>query len=804
MLLLRLKLVNFRQHERTDLVLGTGLLAIVGPNGSGKTTLLEAIAYALYGVSAARGTRDTLRRRGAPPRSRCEVELEFALGAHSYRVVRSLTGAELFQDGVAIANSTGTVTERATALLGMTREEFFNTYFTGQKELAVMAAMSPTERGKFLSRVLGYERLRDAQDRLRERRSSRRAELAGVEQGLADPDELAGTLAAATSALETARVAHESAIVAEREASAASTALQPAWEVAQSRRTAWQGLDGERRVLEGRVATARAHFVALDRQLVGALDAQRRLEPLAAQLASWDVLVAERDGLDQAAAAVAARSRAVAERDQLRSRNTTVAAELAALPDAAAVAALVQARVEALTRRQEAESRLAEARTRYTQDEQEARTKLEAHRDRYRELREQHQAIETAGPDGICPTCNRPLGPDYRETLAMLQAELDEVQASGVYFKQRVDQLVSLPEEVRDLEAARAAADHAVRAATEAAADAEARARRAAELAVDLGRMAARLALLEVEVAGPAATYDATRHEQVRAALAALEPVRREHDQLQGLAARAGTLVAEATEAERVASVAEDALLQLDARIAALEWDPEGFQSLESSVRAVEQRVQAVEVELARSAAAVAGAEKLRGAALVRQADRAAKAERARVLGAELTRLQELDRAFGDLRTELNLQLRPDLAERASGFLRDLTAGRYADLDVSEEYVATVVEDGEAKPVISGGEEDVVNLALRLAISQMIAERAGQPLALLVLDEIFGSLDDERRQAVLDLLRALQDRFPQVIIISHIEGMRDAVDRVIRVRHDLERGVTTVSDDAAGGTDVAA
>ncbi|MDZ4258637.1 MAG: ATP-binding protein, partial [Gemmatimonadales bacterium] len=69
MLLLRLKLLNFRQHERTDLVLGTGLLAIVGPNGSGKTTLLEAIAYALYGVSAARGTRDTLRRRGAPPRS---------------------------------------------------------------------------------------------------------------------------------------------------------------------------------------------------------------------------------------------------------------------------------------------------------------------------------------------------------------------------------------------------------------------------------------------------------------------------------------------------------------------------------------------------------------------------------------------------------------------------------------------------------------------------------------------------------------------------------------------------------------
>ena len=96
------------------------------------------------------------------PASRVEVELDFALGAHHYRIVRTLSGAELYQDGdgAPIANSIGPVTERVTRLLGMTREEFFNTYFTGQKELAVMAAMTPPERAQFLSRVLGYERLR--------------------------------------------------------------------------------------------------------------------------------------------------------------------------------------------------------------------------------------------------------------------------------------------------------------------------------------------------------------------------------------------------------------------------------------------------------------------------------------------------------------------------------------------------------------------------------------------------------------------------------------------------------------------
>ena len=90
----RLRLCNFRQHENTELELGAGLTGIIGPNGAGKTTLLEAIAWAMYGMSAARGNRETIRRRGAPPRARVEVELEFSLGAHQYRVVRTLNGAE--------------------------------------------------------------------------------------------------------------------------------------------------------------------------------------------------------------------------------------------------------------------------------------------------------------------------------------------------------------------------------------------------------------------------------------------------------------------------------------------------------------------------------------------------------------------------------------------------------------------------------------------------------------------------------------------------------------------------------------
>jgi exonuclease SbcC len=156
---------------------------------------------------------------------------------------------------------------------------------------------------------------------------------------------------------------------------------------------------------------------------------------------------------------------------------------------------------------------------------------------------------------------------------------------------------------------------------------------------------------------------------------------------------------------------------------------------------------------------------------------------------------QELDRAFTDLRDDLNAALRPDLSDAASLLLRDLTNGRYTDLEMTEDYVPAIVDDGESKTVLSGGEEDIANLALRLAISQMIADRAGQPFSLLVLDEVFGSLDEERRSAVVDLLRGLADRFPQVILITHIESVRDGFDRVIRIDYDVERGIASARDE---------
>jgi len=144
----------------------------------------------------------------------------------------------------------------------------------------------------------------------------------------------------------------------------------------------------------------------------------------------------------------------------------------------------------------------------------------------------------------------------------------------------------------------------------------------------------------------------------------------------------------------------------------------------------------------------------------------------------------ECDRMVTEFRKYVNSSIRPRMAELASEYLSDLTDGRYTAVELAEDFTPTVVEDGEAKSVISGGEEDILNLCMRISLSHMLAERAGQHFSLLILDEVFGSLDEGRRGNVLALLEKLRNRFEQIIIITHLDDIKDGVQHLIQVGYD--------------------
>jgi exonuclease SbcC len=806
MQLLRLRLRNFRQHENTELELGTGLTVILGLNGAGKTTILEAVAWAMYGMPAARGSRETIRRRGAPPRARVEVELEFSLGPHQYRILRTLNSAELYRDGdpTPIANSIGAVTERVTRLLSMTRDEFFNTYFTGQKELAVMARLTAPERAQFLSRMLGYERIREAQDRLRERRTGLRSRLEALRSGLADPRELDTAEEHARARLEAARSTESAAAELLALADTSLLEVRPRWEKLQQLRETALGIEAEIRVAEHRVSAAADRAARLELAVTEGAEALRKLGEVARMLEPLPGLRAEAEQFDRQAESWTQRQSLVAQYEEVRAHLGSVEEGMTRLPDPAALRA-AHDRVGALRDALTAVNVEVEAlRTAWVRDAQDAHTKRQGLLEQYQELKDQRQLVVAAGPDGICPTCARPLGAEYASVLALLDGQIEAVVANGNFYKQRIEQLQGEPKEVEELDRRRVALERDLSAATTDLGTLNAQAQESTRLSDERERLALRMREIQESLDPLVASYDSVRHLALVAEIRRLEPLTLQAERLRVVGDRATALAAELETAHAERAEAAALASELAGRLAALEYSETAYRETREAASLAERARREAELALVRARGESGAAVEALESVARRRAERLAREREAATVAAELGVHQELDHALTDLRTDLNADLRPDVSDLASQFLHDLTNGRYRDLELDEDYVARVVEDGDTKTVLSGGEEDVVNLALRLAVSQMIAERAGQPLSLLVLDEILGSLDEERRGLVVDLLRALADRFPQVILITHVEPVLEEFDRVMRVTYDPTRGVSVVRDEPIEGTNVAA
>ncbi len=806
MLIHRLRLCNFRQHENTDLELGTGLTGIVGPNGAGKTTILEAITWALYGMPAARGSRETIRRRGAPPRARVEVELEFTLGPHQYRIVRSLNNAELYQDGdpTPIANSIGTVTDRVTRLLSMSRDEFFNTYFTGQKDLAVMARMSAPERAQFLSRVLGYERIREAQGRLKERRAVLRSRLETLRAALVDLVELDAADASTKSRLAAARKAEATAQKGFTRADAKLAEMRPRWEQAQNLREAALALETEIRVTEPRVLAAAKRVERLEREVAEGKEAARLLKEASRVIAPLPNLREEADALGRQADSWRLRQGLLRQQQEVRTLLTSVEERLAGLAAPTELEATAT-RVDGLrVSLASTASEIEGMRTTRVRDAQDAQTKRQGLLAQYQELKDQRQLIVDAGPEGICPTCARPLGSEYPAMLELLDSQIEQVVANGNFYKQRMEQLQQEPAELVVAEERRTTLERELSEATAELGRLNAQSQEMGRLRDERERLLLRVEELQRTLDPLRADFDAARHEVVLAEIKELEPIALQAERLGAVCERTKVITADLEAALGERTQVGQLVAKLTADLKALGHSEAAFRELRDAEAAADKGRREAELTLVRARSETGAATEAVEAVARRRAERVAREREVTVAAGDLELHQELDRAFTDLRSDLNAGMRPDLSDLASGFLRDLTHSRYTGLELDEDYSATVMDDGDPKEVISGGEEDIVNLALRLAISQMIAERAGQPLSLLILDEIFGSLDDVRRVAVTDLLQALTDRFPQVILVTHVEMEGRAFDRKVIVAYDEKRGVSVVTDQPSGGEDVAA
>jgi exonuclease SbcC len=829
----RLRLRNFMcyREEQTLDFSGIHLACLAGDNGHGKSALLDAMTWALWGKARARRD-DELITLGE---TEMWVELEFDLVGQRYRIwrQRSKRGQGQGDLHLHVWNAPGAEWQlldegnlrdrqaQITRLLRMEYETFTNSAFLLQGRADSFTVKTPSERKQILGDILGLSRDDAYEERAKQEAQNRKAgaeriqgEVESIDRELARRDEYETRLQAARDAAAQAAQALRSA---EAEQSRYRSAVQERQEQVRQlaglrERLTKAGLDldeNRRQLTAARTRLSGFEAVLAQREEIEA--GWAALQSAREEQAGWNArllrttqlqeshnraqlavervrlaLEADRRSLVDRAEDLGRKVAVGREQEQVLSQLTTLLSDLAAQ----------EARREVIA----AEMRVVLERAAALRTESE---RLKADGQAVREKIEMlAEAVEAS-----CPLCGQPLEPDHRTRMvADLNAERDglaerfrAVQAELKLLDQRKGVL-----ENEDQELARGLRVRDARQRQFAQAEAAVAEGRTAEEERD--RLGGRIAELDDRLAGgdyaPAERaemasiqavvaevgYDGAAHERMRDRLAELEPFDARYqrqllsalDGIDDARARVDALVMQVARREAELALDEAERDRLAAAVADL---PDLQKSLDRAAAAVDA---AAGIE--RRARQEEGAAMQQIDALAAQAEmRARRTADLAALNAEIGIYNQLREAFGKKGVQAMIieSAIPEVEVEANRLLSRMSDGRMSlRLETQREKVTggvaetldIVISDelgGRSYEMYSGGEAFRANLALRIAISKLLARRAGAQLQTLVIDEGFGTQDAQGRQLLVEAINSIQDDFARILVVTHIEELKD-------------------------------
>lgn len=306
----------------------------------------------------------------------------------------------------------------------------------------------------------------------------------------------------------------------------------------------------------------------------------------------------------------------------------------------------------------------------------------------------------------------------------------------------------------------------------------------------------ARTALIAIDQEARALGYDPAVHDTARqqeadlrwseqatgelqAARAALEPLTRQEETLQKQAS--------AEQAQLAAQ--EEEIAAASAKLAAEEAALPDVDQAERELRAAQTEENRLRVET--------GMVRQLVAVLDTQRERKTKITQKRSgLAQRIGRLKTLERAFGKdgVPALLIEQVLPEIEEQANQVLDRLSGGRMNVRFETQKTLKTKEEKRETLDIIisdasgsreyemySGGEAFRVSFAIRLALSRVLAHRAGARLQTLFIDEGFGSQDAEGKQRLIEAINLVRPEFARILVITHLEELKEAFPARVEV-----------------------
>jgi exonuclease SbcC len=160
---------------------------------------------------------------------------------------------------------------------------------------------------------------------------------------------------------------------------------------------------------------------------------------------------------------------------------------------------------------------------------------------------------------------------------------------------------------------------------------------------------------------------------------------------------------------------------------------------------------------------------------------------------------QDLTLAFGKkgIQAMIISSAIPEIQDTANKILSKMTDGKMKILfetkrqkKIDKEIVETLnikiidILGARSYEMFSGGEAFRIDFAIRIALSKLLAKRAGAKLRFLAIDEGFGSQDSEGRTHLVEAIKSVGNDFEKILIITHIQELKDVFNERIDVEKD--------------------
>jgi exonuclease SbcC len=147
----------------------------------------------------------------------------------------------------------------------------------------------------------------------------------------------------------------------------------------------------------------------------------------------------------------------------------------------------------------------------------------------------------------------------------------------------------------------------------------------------------------------------------------------------------------------------------------------------------------------------------------------------------------------------------PEIEAEANRLLARMTDGRMnltfetqqptKKGDISETLEIKIADELGTRnyEMFSGGEAFRIDFSIRVALSRLLARRAGAPLPTLIIDEGFGTQDADGIEKLKEAINSVQDDFQKILVITHIDELKDAFPTRIDVVKKAEGSTIEIS-----------